>query len=140
MLYWGQQALPSKNVESEYPSVPSGLESFPVHTAASYTALINKTFSLGQNKQAETTFLKIAMCYIALDLWAHRLGLKTRFTFIYCVLTKLLALGSKYFIVANLPKPSSYTKIRSGSQDVTSTYTRKSNLNPSIRNGLETYC
>ena len=34
-MYWDQQALPSKTLESEYTSVPSGLQSFPVYTVSS---------------------------------------------------------------------------------------------------------
>lgn len=51
--------------------------------------------------------------------------------------TTLLCVGATYLAVANRARPSLNTKMRSGSQAVTTTYTRRSNLNPSIRKGCK---
>lgn len=52
-------------------------------------------------------------------------------------LTKLLLMGSLYWVVQKRARPSLYRKMRKGSQEVTRTYIRRSNLNPSIMKGCE---
>ena len=49
--------------------------------------------------------------------------------------TTLLWVGATYRAVAKRAKPSFRTNTRSGSHAVTTMYTRRSNLNPSMRNG-----
>lgn len=55
------------------------------------------------------------------------------------VVSKVLNIDDLFLPEANLARPSLYKNILNGCTDVTSTYSRRSNLFPLIRYGFDTY-